>query len=250
MNQFKIHKQSRNKPRQKISYQVGVNVWGNRKLKKFYRKKWWKIRANMAPKNKGSVRALFGERLKTRQALSQLYGNLTKRQFKALFNQSEHGVSRTKKSFKGLLDRRFDAFLLRIGFARTIFKARQDILHGFFKVNGEVVTSPSMSLEVGDFVSPTGKIWSSVFNAFHSRMALRIDRIKKLNKRPKKKNKKYNKQKTQKSFAKQSLRFPVPLPRSIEFDYRTLTAIIIDEAHQDEIPYKGHVNFKMVRETF
>ena len=52
-----------------------------------------------------------------------MYGKLTEASISNIFNQSEFGYSKSNQSFKGLLDRRFDAFIFRIGFANTIFKA-------------------------------------------------------------------------------------------------------------------------------
>ena len=163
-----------------------------------------------------------------------MYGKVTERQFKTLFNQSEFGSSKSNKSFKGLLDRRFDAFILRIGFANTIFKARQDILHGSFKINGVVVKSPSTLVNVGDFVSPSENVWSSIYTSFQKRLKLRLER----NKSP------------LKDAAGLSIKLPVPLPRYIEFDYRTLTAVVVYEPNQNEISYKGRINLKLVREHY
>ena len=238
MDKLKIRQIVRYKPRNKISNQVGYNVWGKTKFKEFYRKKWAKSRRGFMPKprfsNQGSLKDLFIFILKSRQVLRKMYGKVTERQFKTLFNQSEFGSSKSNKSFKGLLDRRFDAFILRIGFANTIFKARQDILHGSFKINGVVVKSPSTLVNVGDFVSPSENVWSSIYTSFQKRLKLRLER----NKSP------------LKDAAGSSIKLPVPLPRYIEFDYRTLTAVVVYEPNQNEISYKGRINLKLVREHY
>jgi len=238
MNKLKIRQKVRYKPRYKIVHKVGYNIWGKKKFKEFYRKKWTKLRNSSVPaprySNQGSLKDLFRERLKSRQILRKMYGKLTERQFKSIFSKSEFGFSKSDKSLKGLLDRRLDAFILRIGFANTIFKARQDILHGSFKVNGIVVKSPSYLVRVNDFVSPNENVWGSIYRAFQKRMKLRIKR----NKLSKKELKKLN------------VKLPVPLPRYIEFDYRTLTALVVDEPNQNELSYNNRINLKLVREHY
>jgi len=238
MNKLKIRQKVRYKPRHKISNQVGYNVWGKKKFKEFYRKKWARLRHRSvdAPRysNQGSLKDLFKERLKSRQVLRKMYGKLTERQFKSIFRQSEFGSSKSNKSLKGLLDRRLDAFILRIGFSTTIFKARQDILHGSFKVNGIIVKSPSSLVKVGDFVSPNENVWDSVYRAFQKRMELRLKR----------------KKSAKKNLKGLRVKLPVPLPRYIEFDYKTLTALVVYEPNQNELSYNNRINLKLVREYY
>jgi len=242
MDQLKIRQQSRHKPRHKISYQVGYNVWGQKKVKQFYRRKWSKVRRGhvMVPKfsNKRSLKHLFGERLKSKQVLRKMYGKLTEAQFQTTFDQSEFGYSKSNQSFKGLLDRRFDAFIYRIGFAKTIFKARQDVLHGSFKINGKVIRSPSYIVNVGDFVSPNENVWKSIYTSFNNRLKLRIERNK------------LSRSSNKSNLQDLSIKLPVPLPRYVEFDFRTLTAMVIENPHQNDIPYRSKINLKLVREFY
>jgi len=194
----------------------------------------------MVPKfsNKRSLKHLFGERLRSKQVLRKMYGKLTEAQFQTTFDQSEFGYSKSNQSFKGLLDRRFDAFIYRIGFAKTIFKARQDVLHGSFKINGKVIRSPSYIINVGDFVSPNENVWKSIYTSFNNRLKLRIERNKL--------SRSSNKSNLQDS----SIKLPVPLPRYVEFDFRTLTAMVIENPHQNDIPYRSKINLKLVREFY
>ena len=142
MDTLKTRNKVRNKPRHKISYQAGYNVWGKDRFENLTRQKWnrakkeFPLRPPSGARARTSLDNLFSERLRARQVLRQIYGKLTKRQFKTIFNKSEFGHSKSKKSITGLLDRRLDSFVLRLGFSTTIFKARQDVLHGSFKVNG------------------------------------------------------------------------------------------------------------------
>src|SRR5690606_21608096 len=52
-----------------------------------------------------------------------------------------------------ILERRLDAFVLRAGFAKTIYAARQYVRHRHILVNGERVDIPSYLLSPNDVVS-------------------------------------------------------------------------------------------------
>ena len=52
-----------------------------------------------------------------------------------------------------LLETRLDAVVYRMGFARTIFAARQYVAHGHFTVNGVRSFSPSRLIKAGDVVA-------------------------------------------------------------------------------------------------
>jgi len=57
----------------------------------------------------------------------------------------------------GLLERRLDNVVFRLGFARSMAAARQLVSHGHVLVNGRRVTIGSYVLRVGDFVRLTEK---------------------------------------------------------------------------------------------
>jgi len=59
------------------------------------------------------------------------------------------------ESLIGLLERRLDNIVFRIGFARSIASARQLVNHGHVMVNGRILTIGSAVLRVGDFVKLT-----------------------------------------------------------------------------------------------
>ncbi len=67
----------------------------------------------------------------------------------------QHGASQRRKVSeykKQLLEMRLDAVVLRAGFVRTIYAARQAVAHGHFNVNGRKVDRPSRRLKPGDVV--------------------------------------------------------------------------------------------------
>jgi small subunit ribosomal protein S4 len=52
-----------------------------------------------------------------------------------------------------LLELRLDAVVLRAGFVRTIYAARQAVVHGHLLVNGRRVNRPARRLQPGDTVA-------------------------------------------------------------------------------------------------
>ena len=71
----------RNKPRYKIAYQSGYNVLGKKNFDNLNRKKWRQIKKRETFKPKFAavvpVRNLYGQRLRSKQALKSLYGKMT-----------------------------------------------------------------------------------------------------------------------------------------------------------------------------
>ena len=51
------------------------------------------------------------------------------------------------------LETRLDALVYRLGFARTIFAARQYVAHGHFEVNGRRAFTPSIQIRQNDVIS-------------------------------------------------------------------------------------------------
>jgi len=58
----------------------------------------------------------------------------------------------TSLNFLRLLELRLSTAVWRLGFAKTIFQARQMVNHCHVQVNGRVVNIPSFQLKVGDVV--------------------------------------------------------------------------------------------------
>ncbi len=71
-----------------------------------------------------------------------------------------------------ILERRLDAFVLRAGFAKTIYAARQYVRHRHILVNGRRVDIPSYLLSPNDVVSVRPQ--SRKLECFHE--ALRLGR--------------------------------------------------------------------------
>lgn len=77
------------------------------------------------------------------------------------------------ESLIGLLERRLDNVVFRLGFARSMASARQLVNHGHVMVNGRILTIGSAVLCVGDFVKLTA-FASDMQATLESRQAPRL----------------------------------------------------------------------------
>ena len=112
-------------------------------------------RRNYPPGAHGQSRTRFSEfaiRLREKQKVKRIYGLLEK-QFAQYFELAERMPGITGENLLALLERRLDNVVYKLGFASSLAQGRQLARHGFFQVNGKVVTVPSYLLEVGDVVS-------------------------------------------------------------------------------------------------
>ncbi|MDA1384797.1 MULTISPECIES: 30S ribosomal protein S4 [Glycomyces] len=93
----------------------------------------------------------YKNQLVEKQRLRAQY-NVSERQLRNLYAEATRRPGKTGEILVGLLESRLDAFVLRAGFARTIYQARQFVNHGHFTVNGRKVDIASYRLKAGDFV--------------------------------------------------------------------------------------------------
>jgi small subunit ribosomal protein S4 len=116
-------------------------------------------RRNYPPGAHGQSRTRFSEfaiRLREKQKTKRIYGLLEK-QFSHYFELAERMPGITGENLLALLERRLDNVVYKLGFASSLAQGRQLARHGFFQVNGKVVTVPSYLLEVGDVISISEK---------------------------------------------------------------------------------------------
>lgn len=91
----------------------------------------------------------YGTQLREKQKVKRLYGLLEK-QFRGTFAEADRQKGITGENLLGLLERRLDNMVYRMGFASSRNEARQLILHNHFLVNGKKVNIPSYVLKMGD----------------------------------------------------------------------------------------------------
>jgi small subunit ribosomal protein S4 len=94
----------------------------------------------------------YGIRKDEKQKLRYHYGVLEK-QFRRYLAEAGRRPGNTGELLLQYLERRLDNVVRRAGFTRTIWAARQMVVHGHVLVNGRKVDRPSFSMSVGDVVS-------------------------------------------------------------------------------------------------
>jgi len=91
----------------------------------------------------------YGIHLREKQKVKHYYGVL-ERQFRKYFKMAERARGNTGEMLMGLLERRLDNVLHRLGFGLSRAQARQLVRHGHVQVNGRRVDVPSYQVRVGD----------------------------------------------------------------------------------------------------
>ena len=94
----------------------------------------------------------YGLRLNEKQRLRFHY-NVLDRLFRRYLSEAERAKGNTGEVLLQKLERRLDNVLRRAGLARSIWAARQMVVHGHVLVNGRKVDRPSQQVDVGDAVT-------------------------------------------------------------------------------------------------
>ena len=68
------------------------------------------------------------------------------------YDRAKKAEGKTGEALVVELERRLDALVLRSGIARTIYQARQMVVHGHIEVNGQKVDKPSFRVKPDDVV--------------------------------------------------------------------------------------------------
>lgn len=88
-------------------------------------------------------------RLREKQKVKRFYG-IYEKQFMKYFRQAERQKGNTGAALLGLLERRLDNVVHKLGFAPSRASARQLVSHGHLYVNGRPVSVGSYMVRVGD----------------------------------------------------------------------------------------------------
>jgi small subunit ribosomal protein S4 len=91
-------------------------------------------------------------RLLEKQRLRAQY-DINERQMVRAYNRARTVQGKTGEALIVELERRLDALVLRSGLARTIYQARQMVVHGHIAVNDRKVDKPSYRLRPDDVVT-------------------------------------------------------------------------------------------------
>ncbi len=99
----------------------------------------------------------YGSRLFEKQKLKAYYG-IAERQMRRYVAEATRRSGPTGTNLLQLLEQRLDAVVYRLGFAPSIWSARQLVAHGHVLVNGKRVDIPSYSVRTGETIGITEKM--------------------------------------------------------------------------------------------
>ena len=94
----------------------------------------------------------YGAQLKEKQKVKFVYGVLEK-QFHHYYLKASNMKGVTGDNMLRLLELRLDNVVYRLGLAKTRRMARQVVVHGHIRVNGQKVDIPSYQVKVDDVIS-------------------------------------------------------------------------------------------------
>ena len=136
----------------KLDRHLGVNLWGRPKSPINVRE--------YGPGEHGQRRRKvsdYATQLMAKQKLRGHYGDITEKQFRRTYDEAVRRRGDTGEILVGLLERRLDTVIYRMGLAPTIFSARQIVNHGHILVNGRRVTIRSYRVDEGDVIEVRAK---------------------------------------------------------------------------------------------
>ena len=137
-----------NRPRPKVRRSRALGIALTPKCEKYLEKRSYPPGEHGRRRRNPSDYAI---RLREKQRLRHQY-NLSEAQLRRAFEVALHRPGKTGANLVAALELRLDATVLRAGLARTIYQARQLVVHQHILVNGRRVDRPSYQLEVGDHV--------------------------------------------------------------------------------------------------
>lgn len=138
---------NRSRPKVKISRALGIPL--TPKSVKYYENRPY------PPGEHGRGRKQESDykvRLREKQRLRAQY-NIREKQLANAFTKAARTEGKTGEALIVDLERRLDALVLRAGFARTIYQARQFVVHRHVLVNGRRVDRPSYRARPGDVIT-------------------------------------------------------------------------------------------------
>jgi small subunit ribosomal protein S4 len=111
---------------------------------------------NVPPGQHGTSRrpkkmAGYGLQLREKQKLRRVYGVL-ETQFHNLYEKASKMKGITGEQMLGMLERRLDNVIYRMGFGTSRAQCRQVVRHGHIQVNGRKVNIPSFLVKLNDVV--------------------------------------------------------------------------------------------------
>ena len=138
----------RQKPKNKLSRQMGENIWGKDNCPTNNR--------TYGPGQHGPKgvrrRSEYGVQLREKQKLKGYYGNIGEKQFRNIYKEAYSKKGDTSENLLVFLESRLDAIVYMSNIVPTVFAARQFVNHKHVSVNGKVVNIASYRCKPGDLI--------------------------------------------------------------------------------------------------
>jgi small subunit ribosomal protein S4 len=134
------------RPKAKLSRALGIPL--TPKCVKYFEKRPFPPGVHGRGRRKASD---YQVRLLEKQRLRHQY-NISESQMRRAYDDAHRAEGKTGEAMVSLLERRLDAVVTRAGLARTVYQARQLVVHGHFTVDGKKVDRPSYRLKPGQIV--------------------------------------------------------------------------------------------------
>lgn len=132
-----------------ICRKVGFNIWGAAKCPSTKRPY---PTGQHGPAKKDNRTSEYGEQLLAKQVIRRYY-NMMEKQFRNTFEKASNMRGDGSLNFLRLLELRLATVVWRLGYAKTIFQARQVVSHCHITVNGKVCNISSYQCRVGDVIA-------------------------------------------------------------------------------------------------
>ncbi len=97
-------------------------------------------------------KSLYAQQLTEKQKLA-FYYNIGNKQLRRYLNAAQKSKGSTADALMEIIESRLDNVLRRLGWARTIWQARQLVVHGHIKVNGRKVDRPGYLVQANDAIA-------------------------------------------------------------------------------------------------
>lgn len=111
-------------------------------------------RRSYPPGQHGQRRSKFsdyGIQLREKQKVRRIYG-ISEKQFRLIFSKADRQKGITGANLLGILERRLDNVVFRLGFTSSRTQGRHFVRHNHFTVNGKKVNIPSYIMKAGDVI--------------------------------------------------------------------------------------------------
>ncbi len=146
----------------------------------------------------------YGVRLNEKQKL-RYHFNVMEKQFRKYMNEAGKSKRNSGDVLLTLLEKRLDNVIRRLGWARTIWQARQIVVHGHVTVNGRKVDRPAFRVSVNDQIKIKEKTHKYIRETMETMAGHEV-------------------------------------PAWLSFDPSTLTATVVVEPTPDQVPFDVNMN--------